>query len=439
MANNQTSAAEAEALASMEGFYEKGKGQGLLFFQLFDGSICLKSREVPTEEGWEVEPIETKHPRTKALVYTYVKRFDKLIVRVGDVNKRQKEFDEGGKVTNWNFTVLAGKKRAILQTVWMDALLQKFLKVAPNIDFTKPILFGAFRKTEKGKTKQLIRIAQGGSGPNSDDWVAVPWYWKKKEDKKGNVDLDSPAVGADGTVLPDPIHDEEEDEWDFKPQNKFLAKHFVENTLPGIKKIADELGLSHKMIADDDDDTAGKSADFPTHTGGPEIPVVTKRPKNPESESVNDAMTPGQAKELRKLAKQIGKTVEAVSQKFLEIGFDELSIEGAAYLKYKMEKRIAKAREEDPDAYPEPVETKKKPAPPVEDDDDDDDDEDEAPKKSSKKSDDDDDDEDWGAAPAPKSSQKKKKPKSDDDDDDDEDWGKHDDNVLRDKNGNVIF
>ncbi len=122
-------------------------------------------------------------------------------------------------------------------------------------------------------------------------------------------------------------------------------------------------------------------------------------------------MTVDQAKGLRKLAKQVGKDADALAQKFLECDFDELSIEGAAYLKYRIEKKIKKARDEDPDAFPEPKEeVKKKKAPaPVDEDEDDEDSEDE--------------DEDWGSADAPKASHKstkKQSKKSDDDEDDDE-------------------
>lgn len=402
------------SLGDVEGFFEKSKGRNFMFFQLFDGTICLKSREVPTDEGWEAEPVKTMNPQDKTEVFTYVKRFDRLIVRVVALDKRRKEFDKtGGKITNWNITVMAGNKRAILQTVWCDALLKKFLKVAPNINFDMPILFGAFIKVENGKKKQLISIRQGPVDVNPDDWAPVPFYWIRPLLSNKQPNYDVPATGADGTILPDAVdnYDEEEDkhEWDFKPQQKFLATHFKDNTLPKIQAIADALGIKPH-----DEANEGSTPEF---TGGPvsndphadiaNIPVVKKRPDSPASKSVGDAMTMDQAGAIRKLAKQIGKHVDVVAQKFVEEDFDDLSIEGASYVQYKLERRIAKAREEDPNAYPDPEadaklkqaiderklqESQKAKQVEADDDDDFDDDDVPAPKAQTQPVDDDDDD-----------------------------------------------
>lgn len=397
MSDENVSDAQAKSLADDEGgFFEEGAKRRGTFFQVFDGTICLKSKEVV--EGWE-GPITTTHPRTKAEIHTYVKRFDKLVARIINVKKDRKKFDDGTKITNYNFTILGGGKKGTLQVTYMDSLLRKFLKVCPNIDFDRPILFGAFKKMVDGKSKQLISIRQG-EGSDYDNWPPVPFYWRKDTDEKGNVIEGSPSKGRDGSILPEAIHDEEDDTWDFKAQNKFLIKHFVENELPVIQQIAEARGLNNMTVDDDD---------MPTHTGGSqaevEIPVVTSRPDVIVAPSVAEAMTPSQSTEIRKLAKQVGKTADFLSEKILEADFDELSIQGAAYLKYRIEKKIKKAREEDPNAYPDPeppsklreaIETNKK-----------------------KKSDDDDDDEDdWDAAPAPKA---KAKPADDDDDDDDDD------------------
>lgn len=392
------------------GFFEDdGSKRGGLFFQMFDGSICLKSKT--QIEGWE-GPIETKHPRTKESVFTYIKRFD-LVCKIVNVEKRRVEFDDGTKITNYNLTIVAGGKRGLLQLTYMDAMLRKFLKVAPNIDFDRYVRLSAFKKLKAGKNKQLISIKQALSAEDERtldprEWPAVTFYWKSKEDDQGRPDYSTPAKGSDGSVLPAVEHDEDDDTWDFKEQNKFLVKHFTTNQLPTIKAIADRLGIK---------DYEEGTGDAPMFSGPqePEIPVVTEKPSTFTYENVKDAMTSGQAKELRALCKRVGADPDKIANKMCnETDFDDLSIVGAAYLKYRIEKKIKKAQAEDPTAYPEPKEDdsalkaelmrrneeKKKKA---QSDDDDDDDE---------------DDDDWGAAKAPKASKKK----ASDDDDDDDDW-----------------
>lgn len=346
-----------EAQHTEEGFFERSKGPRGMYFHLFDGSLCIKSPTAPTDgQGWDPEPVETTNPRTKATVHTYVKRFDRLVCRIVDVRKRRREFESGGKVTNWNFTLMAGSKKAVLQTVWMDQLLRKILKVAPNIDFEKPIMLGAFSKIENGKTRQRISIRQGGTSADSNDWSPVPFYWENAKNPDGSPDWSSEAKGADGTVMPGIIHDEDDDTWDSKAQEKFLAQHFVENTLPKIKAIAERLGIRD----DDSTNSDGGAAGGVTHTGTVEesIPVIMERPENVEATSVANAMTSKQSYDLRRLAKQIDKDVDVLAQKFVGVDFDDMSKEAASYLKYKIEKYIDKTRTAEPEALPEP-ETKK--------------------------------------------------------------------------------
>ena len=395
--------AQSAQLAEDGGFFEQGKGQRGMWFQIFDGSICLKSREIV--EGWE-GPIETTHPKTKEKVFTYVKRFDSLVARVVNIVKVRKEFDDGTKITNYNLTLVAQGKKATLQLTYMDAFLRKFLKVAPNINFEELIRFSAFKKMKNGKDKQLISIKQG-TGSDYQAWDPVPFYWEHEKYPNGEINLETKAKGADGTILPAVIHDEEDDTWDFKAQNKFLVSHFTEHQLPTIKAIAERLG-----IKDAPEEGIGDSDGF---TGGPttvEIPVVTSRPSVIVAPNVAGAMTSGQATEIRKLAKQVGKTADFLAQKMLEAEFDDLSIEGAAYLKYRIEKKIKKAREEDPTAYPDPEEESKLKL------------ELERRKAEAKAKaaddDDDEDDDDWDTAPTPTTAAKKA-PVEDDDDDDDDD------------------
>lgn len=401
--------AQANQLADdgVGGFFESKASRGGMFFQMFDGSICLKSKTMI--EGWE-GPIETTHPKTKEAVFTYIKRFDP-VCKIVNVEKRRAEFDDGTKITNYNLTLIASGKKAILQLTYMDALLRKFLKVAPNIDFERYVRISAFKKMVKGKNKQLISIKQAASESDETtvdprEWPPVPFYWKSPLDEDGQPNYDKKAKGADGSVLPKVDHDEEDDTWDFKDQNKFLVKHFTENQLPVIKAIAEKLGIK---------DYVEDGADAPMFTGPaqPEIPVVTEKPSTFTYENVKDAMTSEQSKELRALCKRIGADPDKISNKICgDTDFDELSIVGAAYLKYRIEKKIKKAQAEDPDIYPDPEADSKLKAELMRRNE-----EKAKARKAAEDDEDDDDDDDWAAAKPPKG-KKKADPDEDDEDDD---------------------
>lgn len=327
-----TASEQAEAYSAVEGFYEDtgGAGRGM-YFSIFDGSICRKSKvELPDWEG----PIKTTHPKTKAEINTWVTRFDKIVARVVGVSKNKREFDDGGKVINWNVLLLAAGKKATLQFVWAEPVLKRFLKVAPNIDFDMPLLISAFSTMKQGKRKQAVSFRQGTSN-NPDDWVKVEEYWKR-ELGPDNKPLDgTPSKGADGTIMPQPIHDDDDDSWDYKIQNKFLQQYFIDNVKPKIDAVGEKLGVAQM------EDTDNSAPEF----AGPaqEAPrVVTELPAQPEMTSVGDAMTAEQNVAIKAACKTLGREAEAASQKFCTVAFHKLSKDGAAYLLYRLNKIIAK-------------------------------------------------------------------------------------------------
>lgn len=331
------------------GFIKKEKGKWRRF-ELFDGTLCIKF-DGPGDPSQKLEgPIETQNPRTKALKNTWVDRYDALVVKIVNIERFSMKFEKGGKVVNYNLMVQAPGKdgkpgpRATLQMHFMDALLRKFLKVAPNIDFNKWVRIAAFKGRDG---KQVISIKQG-DGPVFSDWPAVPFYWQHKIDEHtGKPDYDSKAKAPDGTIMPPGVYDDDDESWDFSAQNKFLVKHFRENTMPVIEAIAKSHGIEGFKPPPTEAEL--------THTGPvePEIPIVTERPSNPEAFGLDDAMTASQATKLRKLCKRIKGTPEAVTEKVFKddtIEFNNLSIAGAAYLTHRIEKLIAKT----PEKYPDP-------------------------------------------------------------------------------------
>ena len=305
------------------GFKKKSANAGGIFFHIFDNNICQKSKV--ELDGWE-GPIKTQHPKTKADVLTWVIRYDSLAAYVVDCNRFKKEFSQeqgGGRTSGLTLTLAVGKQRGILQLKWgakgPDPVLKRWLKVAPSVNFDMPLLISVWKNNDG---KQAVSFRQGAD-PDPQKWTKVEEYWKRDIDPAtGETVRGGTAKGADGTILPEPEHDEFDDSWDYTAQNKFLMKHFMENTEPKIKAIAEK----HGIVPDDDFFTADDE----------EVPVVTTKPTNPIATSLSELATGGQKAQLAELSQQTGFDFVANCHKVLGCNYDEISKEAASYAIYKL-------------------------------------------------------------------------------------------------------
>lgn len=218
----------SDVLKAQEGFVKKDEGAGKLYFRVFDNSLCLKSSK--PVDGWE-GPIITQNPKTKEDVKTWVDRFDYLVTRIVDVNKFAHEFTNGGKVRGYELTLKAGDKYGQLQLTWIEPVLKRFLKVAPNINFDMPIFISVFGVNDNGKSKVAVSFRQPSGGADTRDpreWDKVFEYYNKDSE------------------MPQAVHDEFTDKWNYDEQNKFLGIAFERDTMPKIKAIAKSLGLEQE-------------------------------------------------------------------------------------------------------------------------------------------------------------------------------------------------
>lgn len=366
--SNATMVANAEQFADVEGLFEDKQGGTGTYLNIFDFSICQRSKTMPADPtGWE-GPFTRQNPRTHEDVISYAKRYDRMIGRIADIYKQTKEFDAskgGGKVTNWNIVLLTGGQRLTLQLVWMDRVLKRFLKVAPNIDYTRPILISAFKAMKNGDPNQAVSFRQykGDMADrealrNVDKWEKVEEYWKGPVDSEGKR-IDGPQSGADGSILPQPIQDPEDESWDYKEQNRFLGVYFRDNVLPTIKALAEQYGITHEDA----------DASTPTHSGPPadDTPVTT-RPFIVAATNINEMASGAHVARIKQLCQALNYDPDWATGKLLEAGLAELTDEAARYVIYKLEQKAQKSGQAvaPPPPPPPPV----APAPPADDDDD---------------------------------------------------------------------
>jgi hypothetical protein len=342
--NKDLMLADAEEFASSEGLFEDKGSKAGTYLSIFDFTICQRSKTLPENPaGWE-GPFTRQNPKTKEEVVSYAKRYDRMVARIVDISKHTKEFDAakgGGKVTNWDLSLVFQGQLAVLQLVWIDHVLKRFLKVAPNINFSRPVLISAFKAMKNGDPKQAVSFRQCMTvepDTNVDNWTKVEEYWKPEVAQNGDKIEGAPYVGADGSLLPPPIQDEEDDSWDYKAQNKFLAVYFRDNVLPKIKAIAERYGLENK---DSDSTVAGAEL---THTGLPQAndAPVTEKPFNAVAQSLNDMVTGAHVARIKTLSQALGYEPNWATQKLVQADLNELTDEAGRYVIYQMESKLQK-------------------------------------------------------------------------------------------------
>lgn len=341
MAEELYSGVSDDIYADVEGFELESKRPKGRYFSIFKNRLALRSKEVV--DGWE-GPFETRHPITDKIVISYAQFYDRLVVRIINITREKKDFSAqgGGKAIQWNIRVLANGKKATLQFNQKDSTLTRLLKVIRNVKFDRPIAISAWKGFDKKNNKEhqamsfyqpsdeLIATRDPNKIKNLDNWTKVDEYWKRALDENGKPVEGVPSLGADGTILPQPIQDEDE-EWDFREQTKFLISQFRQHIEPQMIDIAAKYGAT----VENEDST-------PEFSGPEEIPVVTEKPTNPMATSMRDALTGEQRAKCMQLAQQLGQNPDAIAQKLLGANLDEISKNAASYLEYRMSRKIAK-------------------------------------------------------------------------------------------------
>lgn len=363
--SEETMLVDASAFADVEGLFEDKQGGRGTYLSIFDHAICERSKSFSygddsdkakaeceanlaalqaNDPAWS-GPHKTVNPKTGADVWSNSKRYDRMIGRVADITKHTKEFNAtqgGGKVTNWNILILTGGKYLTLQLVWVDHVLKRFLKVSPNVDFARPIFISAFGSMKDGSAKQAVSfkqytgdLADIAAFRNVDKWDKIPEYWQAdKKDASGKTLEGAKWKGLDGSELPPGVKDDEDDSWDYKAQNKFLASYFRDNILPKIKALAEQYGLHNA-----DTDTSEL-----THSGIPQDDdtPVTEKPLNPVAVNVGDLISGKNTARIKQLALAMGREADFVTDKLVGATLGSLSDQAGKYVIYKLEDHMAK-------------------------------------------------------------------------------------------------
>ena len=169
-------------------------------------------------EGCDV--VETTNPKTSAKVVKYGYKFNDL---KGYVTKLEK-YDTGSQYATRYFGfkmhIVDGPETFILDLPYKSQILKRFLRLAHNIDWSKPLSITVF----KGKKKEGDRKGNSeetGVWFRQDD-ATVPSYYTK------DTPNGMPIAKQDPNTL----------EWDFRAQQSWLVEKLKSETIPAIEAAA---------------------------------------------------------------------------------------------------------------------------------------------------------------------------------------------------------
>ena len=161
------------------------------------------------------ETIDVTNPKTKEVIKKHGYKFRTLSGRA----VKLVTYDTGTKYATRYFGfklhISDGGEVYQLDMPYQSQILRRFLRVARNIDFSKPFAISVFKgKGSDGKEETGIWFQQAGQ-------TVKPYY--SREQPHG---------------MPPATQDPDTHEWDFKAQHRWLVQRLQDETIPEIDRVA---------------------------------------------------------------------------------------------------------------------------------------------------------------------------------------------------------
>ena len=135
----------------MKGFQQRTERTGK-FFVVKHNCICEES----SKERPSYEPVEVMNPQTKEVSIKFIKRYDSLEAMITKIEWRDTEKQYDQRYMSWKIYLDADGETGVLELPFNSRVGSRFMKLAENIDYTKPVEFRAWRDNED-KTAFIVK------------------------------------------------------------------------------------------------------------------------------------------------------------------------------------------------------------------------------------------------------------------------------------------
>lgn len=193
----------------MRGFQERSENTGK-FFVIKHNTICEES----SKEKPGFNPVEVMNPETREVSIKFIKPYSALEAMVTKIEWRDTEDKYERRYMSWKLYLDADGNKGVLEIPFQSRMSSRFMKLAENIDFTRPVEFRAFRDQKTDGTAFYV-----GQRENDDDEKSVSVPQKYTKDNPGECPPPVQRMGG---------------KWNFDDQMEFLHERMIHVVIPRV-------------------------------------------------------------------------------------------------------------------------------------------------------------------------------------------------------------
>lgn len=194
------------------GLQEKSGGNKV-FLVIKHDTLCQESKV----ERPGFEPVEVTNPQTEERSTKYIKRYGSVAAFITKIEWRDtgEQFDQ--RYTSWRIHLDMGDDapRAVLEIPFQSRHSSRFMKLAENIDFKRPVEFRAWYDA-KGKSTAFF-VGQ----------------WENENDEK-SASVPQKYTRENPNGCPEPV-ERLGGKWNFDDQTEFLHARMMDVVIPAVE------------------------------------------------------------------------------------------------------------------------------------------------------------------------------------------------------------
>ncbi len=196
----------------MRGLREKSEA-GKTFLVIKHNTICQESKN----ERPGFVPQEVRNPRTDETSIKWIKPYDSVEALITKIEFRDTHDQYEQRYTSWRIHLDAAGTPCVLEIPFQSRISTRFMKLAENIDFSRPVEFRAWRDARSESTAFFV-----GQRENEEDEKSVSVPQKYTRAEPGDCPEPKERLGG---------------KWDFSDQMEFLYERMVKVVIPRVEEL----------------------------------------------------------------------------------------------------------------------------------------------------------------------------------------------------------
>lgn len=187
------------------------------------------------------EAIEVVNPKTKATTTKHGFRYRTLSGQVTKIVKYDTADKYPTRYFGFKMTIQEGQQLYVLDMPYHSQVLRRFLRVARNIDWTRPLAISVFK-------------AKSDRDPKGETGL---WFHQNGETIKSYYSREQPHGMPAASQDPDTL------EWDFRAQHRWLIQRLIEDTIPEVERAATRVAPPQEPDHGEEPEQSGPPMDEP--------------------------------------------------------------------------------------------------------------------------------------------------------------------------------